>query len=132
MGNRETVQEIYAAFGRGDVPAILERLAEPVEWEYGAGGSEVPWLQTRHGRAGAAEFFASLAALQIEKLDLKTLMESDGLVVALFDVEATVKATGNRFVEEDEVHLWYFNDAGLVRRFRHRVDTQQQLAAWRC
>ena len=35
MSNVHTVQEIYAAFGRGDVPAILSRLSESVEWEYG-------------------------------------------------------------------------------------------------
>jgi ketosteroid isomerase-like protein len=28
-----TVQGIYQAFGSGDVPAILERLAEDVAWE---------------------------------------------------------------------------------------------------
>jgi ketosteroid isomerase-like protein len=28
-----TVQGIYEAFGKGDVPAILEVLADDVEWE---------------------------------------------------------------------------------------------------
>jgi ketosteroid isomerase-like protein len=31
--NIATVQEIYAAFGRGDIPAILDRLAEDIDWE---------------------------------------------------------------------------------------------------
>jgi uncharacterized protein len=47
-----TVQEIYAAFGRGDVPAILDRLAEDVAWET-TGTSvheDVPWLLPRVGR----------------------------------------------------------------------------------
>jgi hypothetical protein len=39
-------------------------------------------------------------------LPLRLLLERDGLVVALVDVEAMVKATGKRFTEEDEVpHL---------------------------
>ena len=33
MGNAETVQGIYEAFGRGDIPAIMERMSETVEWD---------------------------------------------------------------------------------------------------
>jgi len=126
-----TVQEIYAAFGKGDVPAILERLADSVEWEYGAGPTEVPWLKERRGRAGAAEFFASLSSLEIHKFVPKTLLEGPGVVVVLLELEASVKATGKRIVEEDEVHIWYLDDKHRVTRFRHRVDTQQHLAAYR-
>jgi len=42
MTSKETVLERYAAFGRGDVPAILEHLAPDVEWEYDASPTEVP------------------------------------------------------------------------------------------
>ena len=47
--NIQTVQSIYAAFGRGDIPAILSDLAVGVEWEYGILDAGVPWLQTRGG-----------------------------------------------------------------------------------
>ena len=33
MSNTDTVREIYEAFGRGDVAAILDRLDDAVEWE---------------------------------------------------------------------------------------------------
>ena len=33
VSNLATVRGIYAAFGRGDIPAILDALAEDVEWE---------------------------------------------------------------------------------------------------
>ena len=131
MSNLAVVRDIYAAFGRGDVPAILEHLSDSVEWEYGAGTTEIPWLQPRQGRAGAAAFFSSLGALEIEKFVPKVFLEGPGLVVALVDLEAKVKATGRRIVEEDEAHIWYFDEANRVTRFRHRVDTQQQLAAYR-
>lgn len=131
MSNLTTVQEIYAAFGKGDVPAILGRLSDTVEWEYGAGATEIPWLKTRKGRAQAADFFQSLAALDIQKFAPKTFLEAPGLVVVLLDLEAVVKATGKRIVEEDEIHIWHFDGSGLVTRFRHRADTQQHLAALR-
>jgi hypothetical protein len=131
LSNLTTVQEIYAAFGKGDVPAILDRLADSVEWEYGAGPTEIPWLKERHGRAGAADFFSSLGALEIQEFVPKTLLEGPGVVVVLLELEAIVKATGKRIVEKDEVHTWYFDDKHRVTRFRHRVDTQQHLAAYR-
>jgi uncharacterized protein len=130
MTCKETVQEIYAAFGRGDVPAILERLAPDVEWEYDASPTEVPWLQPRQGRAGAAEFFASLENLEFHRFELKMLLEEGATVMALLDAEATVRKTGLRFHELDEIHLWHFGDDGLVARFRHRVDTLRHLRTW--
>jgi ketosteroid isomerase-like protein len=33
VSNAETVQAIYEAFGRGDVPTMLEKLDDAVEWE---------------------------------------------------------------------------------------------------
>ena len=59
--NLETVKQIYAASGRGDIPAILDTLADDVAWEAWADNSAsklgVPWLLPRHGKSGAAEFF---------------------------------------------------------------------------
>ncbi len=129
VSNLTTVRAIYSAFGRGDVPTILTHLDEHVDWEYGAGTTSVPWLQHRHGRDGAAAFLASLQGLSITRFVPKALMEGDGLVVALIDLEATVTATERTIVEEDEVHIWYFNEAGRVSRFRHRVDTYQHVVA---
>ncbi len=130
MGPKETVQEMYAAFGRGDVPAILERLDPHIEWEYDASATEVPWLQPRQGRAGATEFFTSLGELEFHRFEPRTLLEEGNTVVARVDVDATVRKTGARFEEVDEIHIWHFGDDGLVARFRHRADTLKQLRAW--
>src|SRR5262245_57481992 len=130
MTCKETVLEMYAAFGRGDVPAILERLAPDVEWEYDASPTEVPWLQPRQGRSGAAAFFASLENLEFHRFEPRMILEDGTTVVALVDIEATVRKTGIRVTELDEVHIWHFGDDGLVTRFRHRVDTLKQLRAW--
>jgi ketosteroid isomerase-like protein len=131
MSNLAMIQGIYAAFGRGDVGAIIDRVTDDVQWEYGVNATDVPWLQPRRGKDGARDFFATLAALDIHRFAVKRLLEDGDLVVAVVDLDATVKATGRRIVEEDEVHLWYFNHAGEVVRFRHRVDTHQHWAAYR-
>lgn len=131
MSHLRTAREIYEAFGRFDVPAILSKLSESVDWEYGATSNEVPWLQHRQGREGAMAFFTSLGGMEIHRFVPKTFLEGKDVVVALIDIEFTVKATGKRVVEEDETHIWYFNDQCQVIRFRHRVDTLQHALACR-
>ncbi|HKP29300.1 MAG TPA: nuclear transport factor 2 family protein [Gemmatimonadales bacterium] len=129
MSHVKTVQSIYDAFGKGDVPTILGHLAENIEWEYGIVSTNVPWLQPRRGRAEVPRFFQALADFEIQKFELKTLLESGDVVVALIDLEGTVRSTKSRVVEEDEAHIWHFDAEGKVRRFRHRADTFQHWLA---
>ncbi len=63
--NIKAIQTIYAAFGRGDVPAILEMLAEDVKWRLQSGskaGAAVPWYESLNGRNNVPKFFAALGA----------------------------------------------------------------------
>lgn len=133
MSHRHTVQEIYACFGRGDLQGILSRLAPAVDWEYAATTDEIPWLRRRNGPDEVAIFFAELAALDLHRFEPHALLESpDGrMVVALVNLEATVKATGRRIVERDLPHVWHFDDGGTVTRFRHGADTLQHARAIR-
>ena len=62
MQNLDVVGQIYEAFARGDVPAILEHLAEDVEWEYGVNFTDVPWLQPRCGRQEVPTLFEVLGS----------------------------------------------------------------------
>ncbi|MBI2301434.1 MAG: nuclear transport factor 2 family protein, partial [Armatimonadetes bacterium] len=58
MGNLQTVQSMYEAFGRGDVQHIVDQCAEDVKWEYwdvhpsAAQTAGVPYLVLRQGKAG--------------------------------------------------------------------------------
>ena len=123
MSNLETVQSIYAAFGRGDVPAILEVMSDDVVWEYGAADNGVPWLAPRRGKKGVGEFFQSLAAMEITKFEVHDIVGDGPVVVALIGIDFTVKATGKKVSEGDEAHVWRFDDRGRVVRFRHAADT---------
>jgi ketosteroid isomerase-like protein len=125
----ETVQQIYAAFGRGDVPAILERLADDVQWEYATAPNPIPWLQPLSGRDQVPQFFEALAAnIEITRFEVTKILGDDSTVVDLVTIEYIARATGRKVQEIDEVHIWHFDVAGRVQRFRHRADTLQQ--AW--
>ena len=130
MSHTEVVGRMYAAFGRGDVPAILAELHDDVEWEYGVSSTTVPWLQPRRGPAEVPAFFQALGSLTtIHRFEVKALLESGDLVVAVIDIEFTVNATGQRVVEEDEVHILRFRGDKVVR-FRHRADTHMHQRAY--
>jgi len=125
----ETVQDIYAAFGRGDIPAILGRLAQDVEWEYATGANPIPWLQPLKGRDQVPRFFEALQAnIEITRFEVGKIFGDAGTVVDLVNLDYTARASGRRVQEVDEVHIWHFNAAGQVQRFRHRADTWLQ--AW--
>jgi hypothetical protein len=133
MSNIRTVQDIYAAFGRGDIPAILDKLADDVDWDYAyrSAPNPLPWLQPQRGRTGVGGFFKSVQDnLEIRRFAVNALTEGSSVVVALFDIEATVRRTGKPIVEHDEAHIWHFNEAGKVVRFRHCADTYQQVMAY--
>lgn len=131
MGDhRKTVYAIYEAFGRGDVAAILDHLAEDVQWEYAWNDSPVPWLAPGHGRDHVGRFFSIVAdQLEFNSFELNHVLAGDDVVVALVNLDATVRATGQHIVESDEAHIWYFDDAGAIRKFRHAADTHQHVQA---
>lgn len=132
QSNMETIQQIYEAFGRGDIPTILAKMADNVDWEYAyrKAPNPVPWLQPRTNKAGVGQFFESLASLEFHRFVPNAILEGPDLVVALIDIEATVKKTGKRIVEQNEAHIWHFDKAGKVVRFRHCADTYQQAMAY--
>jgi ketosteroid isomerase-like protein len=125
----EKVPGVYAASGRGGVPAILEILAEDIDWDDGHGELDVPWLAHRRGRTGAA-LFAAAAEHELTQFAPHTVFGSGLRVVALVDVAARVRRTGRSFAEQDEIHPWTFDARGLVTRVRHGVDTHKHVVAW--
>lgn len=128
--NVSTVGEIYAAFGRGDVPAILSRLADDVAWEHDFVDHGIPWIKARKGHEEVVGFFRDLAALQITKFTVLNLLAGGNQVASVIELEATVVATGKR-IRDLEMHLWTFAEDGRVSRFRHVADTHQHLLACR-
>jgi ketosteroid isomerase-like protein len=135
MSNQETVHQIYAAFGRGDVAAILATLADDVRWDHmpDGGGAQrhgVPWLAERTGREDVAGFFEALGALEFHRFAPTALLGDGDQVVALIDEDVTVRATGERF-RDATAHVWTFGPDGRVLAFRHLTDTVKHVEAHR-
>ena len=129
----ETVTRIYEAFGRGDIPTVLDHLADDVAWESWTDNTAatrgVPWMQPRQGKAGAAAFFTGLASqLQVTEFSVLSIMGSGDQVAVELVIAANVLATGRSYRDE-EMHLWTFDEAGRVTRLRHYADTAKHIVA---
>lgn len=132
-GNAATVAGIYAALARGDVPAILAALADDVRWEdwpdNTAQRAGVAHLAPRRGPAEVAGFFEVLGELTVHRLEVLDLIGDGRQVVA--EVSASFGLPGGGRLDDEELHLWTFDDTGRVVRFRHYVDTAKHIAVSR-
>ncbi|HVL56467.1 MAG TPA: nuclear transport factor 2 family protein [Burkholderiaceae bacterium] len=124
--NIETVRGIYAAFGRGDVAAILAPIADDVDWEFGyPHNDDIPWLKSGKGKRQAASFFETLRGFEFHRFDVVAVAGAGEHVISLVALEATWKPTGRRLIEPCEAHVWRFDPSGRVVAMRHAADTRQ-------
>jgi uncharacterized protein len=130
--NVATVSDIYAAFGRGDVPAILDKIAPDCRWESWtdnlAQRQGVPTLQPRTGAAGVAEFFVIAGTLQIHDFQVLDIVAGERQVAAEVVIEYSTPGGGR--LRDEELHLWTLNEHQQVVRMRHYVDTAKHIAAF--
>jgi ketosteroid isomerase-like protein len=120
--NQAVVEQVYAAFRRKDLPAILALQAEDAEWSVAASRELIPWASPGPGPAGVAEFLRVLAQwLVADVFEIRVLLVRDETVVALGFQRGTVRPTGTPYAF-DFVHVWTLA-AARVRSFRVYYDT---------
>jgi len=126
MSNKDTVLAMYASFDKGDIPAIIEQLDDTVAWEPWtdnfAQKADVPYLRSQTGKSGVADFFVAVDELGVKNINILSVMEGGNQIAVEVEIETS------KFNDE-EIHLWTFNEEGKVTRFRHYLDTAKQIAA---
>ncbi|MCL6498960.1 MAG: nuclear transport factor 2 family protein [Firmicutes bacterium] len=126
--NIALVKEGYAAFGRGDIPALLELLAEDVEFflHY----PENPTLGGRYrGRAAVAQFFQRLGEeMEFTLMSPDEFIASGDRVVVLGRQAGRARSTGLHG-ELEWVHLFTVHN-GRVTRFEEFLDSYALARLW--
>ncbi len=125
MTPKETVQAMYDAFQRGDIPFILGHLAPDVFWRQPA---SVPWGGDFNGPAQVGTFFAQLNQLvETTGFEVEDNIEAPDQVVSYGYYTSRNRATGKtsraRFV-----FRWQFRD-GKVARYEALLDSAPIVAA---
>jgi ketosteroid isomerase-like protein len=123
----EVVQAAYAAFGRGDVPAVLEFVADDIEWKF-RGAKGMPYTGTYRTKSDVARWFESIAeAGDIQAFEPREFIVGDDSVTVL-GWEKTRALPSGRVFETDWVHVFTVRE-GRVVRFWGMYDTEASAAA---
>jgi ketosteroid isomerase-like protein len=128
--NQKTIESVYGAFGRGDVPFIVERVNERTQWDFSVADSDVPWHAPVRSKAELPRFFQAMNEhLAFEAFEPLAFLTDGRNVVVKLRLAYLVKRTGRR-VEEEQIQWWTFDEAGRIAGLRHYEDTALVKAAW--
>lgn len=121
--NVELIESAYAAFSRGDIPAVIDLLDDQVEW---ASPSTLPHGGQFKGKAGVGEFFQGIGAAWAELgVKVESLGEvGAGTVVSVIQADGTLRAGGPGHY--GATHVFVIGD-GKVVSFKEYVDLDAPL-----
>jgi ketosteroid isomerase-like protein len=122
--NSANVATIYEAFGRGDVPFIIEQLDKNVLWEV-MGAKPNAIAGTYSGASNVPSFFSALANnYQLENFQVEYILDADDdTVIAKGYHEGSGRVSGKPLKTHWAME-WKFNDDGKVIEYRNMYDTQ--------
>jgi len=97
QANISKLQQMYAAFGRGDIQTIASECTDDVSWGTDTvAQAEVPWYRIRSGRDGVLDFFTTLASeVDFEKFEPNLWAASGDQVLVRLDYTYRFKKNGN-------------------------------------
>ena len=121
--NIKLIRTAYEAFGRGDLPAVLEVIHDNCDWGVEASGQIAPYYGIRHGRAEILAFFQQLAStFAVERFE-PTVIAGDGDdVLAVVAYAITSNATGKSGTMNIHHHFKVMD--GKLTYFRGSEDTE--------
>ncbi|HEX3159005.1 MAG TPA: nuclear transport factor 2 family protein [Gemmatimonadaceae bacterium] len=122
--NRELIQSLYDAFGRGDAGTVLGAFHPDIVWNE-AEGFVYADRNPYRGPSQVAEGVFGRLATEWEGFTVspQTLLQDGETVVALGRYRGTFRATGRR-LDAQFAHVWTVKD-GRVSQFQQYTDTAQ-------
>ncbi len=126
MTPTQLVQSLFDAFGRGDIPFILERVSPECRWT--TPGLAVPYAGTYRGRDGAAQFFTRLAeAEEFLAFEPRQFFADGERVIALGYEKCRVRRTGKE--ASTEWAMLFRVQNGHVVEYQSWYDTEAYASA---
>jgi ketosteroid isomerase-like protein len=107
------VQQMYQAFGQGDVPAMLEALTDDFAWD-SRYPTSVPLSGIWRGRDGLLGLLQAItSSVDVLAFEVREFIAEGDRVVALGRDESRAKATG-RVYPNEWVHVWTIQGGKLA------------------
>lgn len=105
-----------------NVAEIAELVSDDVDWFIVGDVDIVPWAGRRIGKAGVAQFYATLREATVsERFDVKDVVTQRNRVIVIGEMATRVKRTGKLI--ECEFVFDYVVENGLITRFRPFEDS---------
>ena len=128
LDHRATIMGIYEAFGRGDLPAILEVVAEKTDWgleDDSVAATAAPFVGRSTSREQVAEkyFGGAMAAMEFNDFRPDAVAVDGDQVVCVIYEDITARATGKR-VACHVVHPFTMDAEGRIARYRPIVPAE--------
>ena len=125
MSALETVEAIYAAFGRGDAGFIIGLVAPGASWRHPA---TVPWGGNFIGPEGAGDFFTRLNThFETTGFQIRENIVAGERVISLGRYEGNSRKTG-KFAGGDFCFIWQIRD-GKIAAYEAHLDSAAYVAA---
>ena len=129
MTPRQVTEEVFTAFGEGDVDRILRSLHEKVRIEF-YGPEVIPYAGYYDGQAQCCGFFETvLSSVDIHQFDPEDFICEGDKVVVTGHLNLTARSTG-RTIDSDFVHVITVADEKWLL-FRDFMNTSNAEAAFR-
>lgn len=123
----QVVQAAYAAFGRGDIPALMQAMSDDVGWTF-VGAQGLPYTGTFHGKDEVAKWFASIPTVdEILAFEPREFI-ANGEQVAVLGWERSKSIPRGKTFETEWAHFFTVR-GGRVVRFWGIYDTEASVAA---
>jgi uncharacterized protein len=120
--NIDTVKQVYEAFGRGDVEAILAVVADDVDWASEAQSAGAPWHGVHKGKGEVPKFFQALGeTAEVTRFEPLAYADSGDDVMTVVRFGMRIPATGKQ--GEMDLHHWFRFADGKIARYRGTEDT---------
>jgi ketosteroid isomerase-like protein len=116
----DIVQQVYAAFGRHDITALVKLVADEVDWE-GVVPATLPYAGPRRNPEEVANFFEDLLADDIHAFEPREFIEAGEHVTVLGWAKITTADTKKLF-ETEWVHVFTVK-SGKITRWRGFFNT---------
>lgn len=120
----QTIQELYAAFGRRDTATIFSLFSPDIEIRQ---SEALPWGGLYRGHAGAQQFFAKLTSQINSTVAIDRFIDAGDHVVVVGWTQGAVNGTGATF-RVPIAHVWKVRD-GLAEQAQFFIDNPTMLAA---
>lgn len=120
--NIALVQDLYAAYGKGDIATLLAAMTPDIDWHSGGRATDYPGFGPRKGIEQVREFFGIAAENnEYSHFTPREFYACGDKVFVLGDYAITLRKTG-RAMTSDWAHIFTIRD-GKVSAFREFLDT---------